>query len=63
MACALLKTDATNVSDVAYQVGFTSAAYFSKCFKEHFQMKPTEYKTNQEQIPFDNRVVTSFKFA
>jgi len=32
-----------NVSEVAYKVGFTSPAYFAKCFKEEFNCTPTNF--------------------
>jgi AraC-like DNA-binding protein len=32
-----------NISEIAYQVGFESHSYFSRCFKERFQKTPTEY--------------------
>jgi len=32
-----------SVSEVAYQTGFSSPAYFSKCFKDVFNMTPSEY--------------------
>jgi signal transduction histidine kinase/CheY-like chemotaxis protein/ligand-binding sensor domain-containing protein len=32
-----------SVSETAYQVGFDSPAYFSKCFRELYQMSPTEF--------------------
>lgn len=31
------------ISEVAYDTGFTSPSYFSKCFKEYFNESPTEY--------------------
>lgn len=31
------------VSEVAYDTGFTSPSYFTKCFKEYFNESPTEY--------------------
>lgn len=37
----LLSTEKT-VSEVAYAVGFTSLAYFSKCYKEAFGVSPTD---------------------
>lgn len=40
----LRKTDAT-IQEVAYEVGFTSASYFTKCYKEFFGINPsTEQK-------------------
>ncbi|MDO6603035.1 hybrid sensor histidine kinase/response regulator transcription factor [Arenibacter palladensis] len=32
----------TNISEVCYQVGFSSPSYFTKCFKAHFGILPTE---------------------
>ncbi|HKJ42118.1 MAG TPA: two-component regulator propeller domain-containing protein [Sunxiuqinia sp.] len=36
-----------NVSQVAYDVGFNDASYFSKTFKKHFGISPTEYQKNK----------------
>ncbi|HWB92294.1 MAG TPA: two-component regulator propeller domain-containing protein [Puia sp.] len=33
----------TNISSIAYAVGFNDAKYFSTCFKEKFTISPTEY--------------------
>lgn len=33
-----------SVSDIAYKLGFSSARYFSLCFKDHFGYPPTEIK-------------------
>lgn len=43
-ACRLLKKSSSNVSDVAYTVGFSNPKYFSKCFKDEFGMIPSEYQ-------------------
>ena len=37
----LLNTD-TNIQQVAYEVGFTSPSYFTKCYKELFGRSPSE---------------------
>ncbi|WP_107826817.1 two-component regulator propeller domain-containing protein [Mucilaginibacter yixingensis] len=42
----LLQTGAFNISQVAFQVGFSSPGYFSTCFKERYQISPTEYLKN-----------------
>jgi len=42
-ASGLLKQNHANVSEIAYSVGFNDVSYFSKCFKERYQMTPTEY--------------------
>lgn len=38
----LLEQQAGNTTEVAFMVGFSSLAYFSKCFKDEFGMTPTE---------------------
>ncbi|MGX1928974.1 hybrid sensor histidine kinase/response regulator transcription factor [Flagellimonas sp. 2504JD4-2] len=38
----MLVEEDKNISEVAYQVGFSSASYFSKCFKAEFGYLPTE---------------------
>jgi ABC-type sugar transport system substrate-binding protein/DNA-binding response OmpR family regulator len=38
----LLKTE-KSISEVAYETGFSSPSYFTKCFKEYFNESPTEY--------------------
>jgi AraC-like DNA-binding protein len=42
-AADLLRQRAGNVADIAYQTGFGSLSYFSKCFKQKFGMVPSEY--------------------
>ncbi|MGC4101329.1 hybrid sensor histidine kinase/response regulator transcription factor [Ferruginibacter sp.] len=45
-----LDVPGNNVSDVAYMVGFASPKYFSTCFKEKYQVSPSEYiKSRQVQ--------------
>jgi signal transduction histidine kinase/DNA-binding response OmpR family regulator len=46
-AAELLKLDSGNVTEIAYQVGFSSQTYFSKCFQELFSCSPSEYKAKQ----------------
>ncbi|MBF8150772.1 helix-turn-helix transcriptional regulator [Winogradskyella sp. F6397] len=40
----LLKTTDLNISQVVYSIGFTSRSYFSKIFKEKFEVSPNEFK-------------------
>lgn len=42
-AVELLDKRIFSVSEIAYQTGFSSPAYFSKCFKDLFNMTPSEY--------------------
>ncbi len=39
----LLRTGQFSVSEVAYKVGFSDPGYFSRCFRERYQMSPAEY--------------------
>ena len=39
----LLTTDMT-ISEVAYEVGFTAPAYFTRCYREAFGETPTELR-------------------
>ena len=43
-ATQLLRQSAYTVSEVAYRTGFSSPAYFSKCFKAVYGVTPTEYQ-------------------
>jgi len=43
-AAELLRADFGSVTDVAYEVGFSSTAYFTKCFKEKFHQLPSVYR-------------------
>jgi signal transduction histidine kinase/DNA-binding response OmpR family regulator len=38
----ILKTE-KSISEIAYETGFSSPSYFTKCFKEYFTESPTEY--------------------
>lgn len=43
-AAQLIETKKYNISEVLYEVGFSSPSYFSKCFKKEFGVLPTDYK-------------------
>lgn len=43
----LLATEKT-VSEIAFEVGFASLAYFSRCYKEEFGVSPTEVRGNKK---------------
>lgn len=40
-AASLLAASEKSISEVAYEVGFTSPSYFTKCYKEYFGETPT----------------------
>lgn len=47
---ASLLLEGYNITEVSVKVGFSSASYFTKCFKQQFNMLPKEYvKSRQEQ--------------
>lgn len=43
-AMNLLENNSGTVSEIAYKVGFSSPAYFTKCFSEEFGMSPSHVK-------------------
>ena len=47
IASNLLIESGYNVSEVGYMSGFNDIKYFSKCFKTHFGMTPTEFKNRK----------------
>ncbi len=42
-AAHLLRQSDKNVSEVAYEVGFGSPSYLTKCFKDYFGVSPSDY--------------------
>lgn len=42
-AANLLKKGAGNVSQIAYEAGFSSPSYFAKCFQKRYGVSPTDY--------------------
>lgn len=42
-AAQLLRQNVLSVADICYSTGFQTPKYFSKCFKEAYQVSPSEY--------------------
>jgi signal transduction histidine kinase/DNA-binding response OmpR family regulator len=40
----MIEQKRANISEISYQVGFSSPAYFSRCFKEEFGHSPSDVK-------------------
>lgn len=49
-ASLLLKNKAGNISEIMYEVGFSSLSYFSKCFKAEYGLSPKEYQQLHGQV-------------
>lgn len=47
-AAELIRKDAGNMAEIAYQVGFSSQSYFTRAFQEAFHCSPLEYKRRKE---------------
>ncbi|NQU51035.1 MAG: helix-turn-helix transcriptional regulator, partial [Bacteroidetes bacterium] len=43
-AAQLIIQNKLRISEVAYLAGFANPKYFSKCFKEKYGVRPSEYK-------------------
>jgi AraC-like DNA-binding protein len=50
-AMQMLRKDTGNISEIAYDVGFSSPSYFTKCFTEHFNMTPREVRKSLGKDP------------
>jgi AraC-like DNA-binding protein len=47
-AAQLLEKSQLSVREVAYKVGFNSPKYFTKMFKEHFNVLPSDYSSGSK---------------
>ena len=58
-ALKLLQEEKSTIAEIAYEVGFSSPSYFSKCFYDYFRCTPSDF---QEIHPtFNNKLKTSKK--
>ncbi|MBE0642980.1 MAG: DUF4242 domain-containing protein [Bacteroidetes bacterium] len=47
-AAALLENQTGTISEIAYECGFSSLSYFSKCFKKRYGLLPSEYPVDAD---------------
>ena len=45
-AAKLIEQKTGNISEIAYEVGFSNPSYFAKCFQKQFGFGPSQYHTN-----------------
>lgn len=55
-AALLLKDGRLSVSEVAYMTGFSSPAYFTRCFKDLFGVPPTSYISEVMSENYDDHL-------
>lgn len=46
----LLISPDLSVNEIAYEVGFNTPSYFTRCFKQQFGIAPSEYKEHYESL-------------
>jgi len=39
-----------SVNEIAYEVGFNTPSYFTRCFKQQYGIAPSEYKEHYESL-------------
>lgn len=44
----LLRNSGKTIAEIAYEVGFSSPSYYTRCFKDHYKMSPSEYIQNKK---------------
>ena len=49
-AASLLASSELTIAEIAYEVGFTSPSYFTKCYKEQFGEIPTEFLRRNHKL-------------
>lgn len=52
-ACSLLRKSSLNITEISFEVGFSSASYFSKFFLNQMGVTPMQYR-KQFVLTFDN---------
>lgn len=46
-AVKMMENTSDNFTEIAMKTGFSSLNFFTKCFKQHFEQTPSEYKTSR----------------
>jgi AraC-like DNA-binding protein len=49
-ALVLLNKNTGNVSEIAFETGFSSPSYFSKCFQKTYGQSPSEYLSSKSSL-------------
>ena len=49
-AAILLEVDNVRISDVAYELGFSSPSYFTRCFIQHYGVSPKDYISRKGHV-------------
>ena len=49
-AMRLIKTTDRNITEICYESGFSTSAYFSKVFTKRFGKNPTEIRKNENRL-------------
>ena len=57
-ALGLFNKKSGNISEIAYETGFNSPSYFSKCFKKRFGIVPSDYIHTSDK-PFSSPLKTT----
>jgi AraC-like DNA-binding protein len=50
-SCRLLKNPSSNITDVAYAIGFNDASYFSRTFRRYVGTSPSNYSSEYRDEP------------
>jgi len=53
-ALKLLSAKKGNISEIAFEVGFSNPSYFTECFKGLFGFSPSEYQINSNKVINNN---------
>ena len=48
-ALLLLENESVSIADIAVRVGFNSASYFTKCFKQVYGVLPKDYAASKKE--------------